>query len=368
MCLSGDRSGSLENCRSLDKFRSSDTRRSGGGRKVIEARAPRKGPAVLALLLGVSMLLCSPWQTAVQAQEVYPSRAVKVIVPQPPGGGFDFVGRLLADRLGRQMGQNFVVENRPGSGTLVGTDAVAKAPPDGYTLLVGSVSNLALNPGLYKSLPYDSLRDFEPLGLAVSYSYTLMARGDLPFDNLKDVVAQAKARPGTLTYASAGNGSGQHVLAAALWHLAGVDLVHVPYRGAQAAYQDLLGGRVDLFFDLAPTAARQIAGGRVKALATSGGSRNPAHPDLVTIRESGVAQLELESWFGLFAPARTPPDVLDLLRKELATVTAAADVTDAFVKAGGRPLSLGAEPTRALVRSDVARWTGLIRDAGITPE
>jgi tripartite-type tricarboxylate transporter receptor subunit TctC len=142
----------------------------------------------------------------------------------------------------------------------------------------------------------------------------------------------------------------------------------VPYRGAQAAYQDLIGGRVDLFFDLAPTAARQIAGGRVKALATSGGSRNPALPDLVTLRESGVAPLELESWFGLFAPAGTPADVLQRLRQELAAVTAAADVTDAFVKAGGKPLALGAEPTRALVARDVSRWTALIRDAGITPE
>ena len=239
-----------------------------------------------------------------QAQDAYPSRVVKVIVPQPPGGGFDFVGRLLADRMGKQLGQTFVVENRPGSGTLVGTDAVAKSTPDGYTLLVGSVSNIALNPGLYKNLPYDSLRDFEPLGLAVAYSYTLMARSDLPFNTLQEVVAEAKAKPRSLTYASAGNGSGQHVLAAALWHLAGVELVHVPYRGAQAAYQDLLGGRVDLFFDLAPTAGRQIAGGRVKAFASSGAQRNPAHPDLPTVRETGVAQLELESWSRRRRPRR----------------------------------------------------------------
>jgi tripartite-type tricarboxylate transporter receptor subunit TctC len=298
----------------------------------------------------------------------YPERVVKVIVPQPPGGGFDFVGRVLAEHLGRQVGQNFVVENRPGSGTLVGTDAVAKATPDGYTLLVGSVSNIALNPGLYKNLPYDSLRDFEPLGLAVSYSYTLMARSDLPFDSLKAVVAEAKAKPRTLTYASAGNGSGQHVLAAALWHLAGVELVHVPYRGAQAAYQDLLGGRVDLFFDLAPTATRQIAGGRAKPLATSGAQRNPVHPDLPTIRETGVAQLELESWFGLFAPSQTPPEILQRLQKELATVVAAPEVTDTFVKAGGRPLALDAAATRKLVAGDVSRWTRLIREAGITSE
>ena len=303
-----------------------------------------------------------------QAQDAYPSRVVKVIVPQPPGGGFDFVGRLLADRMGKQLGQTFVVENRPGSGTLVGTDAVAKSTPDGYTLLVGSVSNIALNPGLYKNLPYDSLRDFEPLGLAVAYSYTLMARSDLPFNTLQEVVAEAKAKPRSLTYASAGNGSGQHVLAAALWHLAGVELVHVPYRGAQAAYQDLLGGRVDLFFDLAPTAGRQIAGGRVKALASSGAQRNPAHPDLPTVRETGVAQLELESWFGLFAPSKTSPEVLQRLRSELAGVVVAPDVTETFVKAGGRPLSLDETATRKLVEGDVSRWTTLIREAGITSE
>jgi tripartite-type tricarboxylate transporter receptor subunit TctC len=331
------------------------------------AIAALTGPRIIAMALVLATCLVLQPKPA-QSQDVYPSRVVKVIVPQPPGGGFDFVGRLLADRLGKQMGQGFIVENKPGSGTLVGTDAVAKAEPDGYTLLVGSVSNIALNPGLYKNLPYDSLRDFEPLGLAVSYSYTLMARSDLPFNTLKEVVAEAKAKPRTLTYASAGNGSGQHVLAAALWHLAGVELVHVPYRGAQAAYQDLLGGRVDLFFDLAPTAGRQIAGGRAKALASSGVARNPAHPELVTIQESGVAPLALESWFGLFAPAGTPPAVLEALRKALAVVTTAPDVTETFIKAGGRPLALDAAQTRTLVAGDVARWTALIREAGITSE
>jgi tripartite-type tricarboxylate transporter receptor subunit TctC len=256
------------------------------------------------------------------------------------------------------------VENRPGSGTLVGTDAVAKSAPDGYTLLVGSISNIALNPGLYRSLPYDSLKDFEPLGLAVSYSYTLMARKDLPQLTLAEVIAYARANPRKLTYASAGNGSGQHVLAAALWHLAGVELTHVPYRGAQAAYQDLLGGRVDLFFDLAPTARGQVDASTVKALAVSGAARNPMHTNVPTITESGIA-LELESWFGLFAPARTPPDVLERLRTELARAIAAPEVADAFRKAGGKPLALDSAQTRALVREDVQRWVKLIRDADI---
>ncbi|WP_397408098.1 Bug family tripartite tricarboxylate transporter substrate binding protein [Polaromonas sp.] len=319
--------------------------------------------AAAALLLAAAFL---PLAHALSG--TYPTKVVKVVVPQPPGGGFDFVGRLLADRLGKQMGQGVIVENKPGSGTLVGTDFVAKAAPDGYTLLVGSVSNLALNPGLYPNLPYDSLKDFEPLGLAVAYSYTLMARKDLPLASLQEVVAYARANPRRLTYASAGNGSGQHVLAAALWHLAGVEITHVPYRGAQAAYQDLLGGRVDLFFDLSPTARVQVDAGTVRALAVSGAARNPMHPAVPTLHETGAAALELESWFGYFAPAKTPPEVLARLRSDLAKVIAAPDVTEAFRKAGGKPMSLDTADTRALVQRDVERWTRLIRDAGIKAE
>lgn len=298
----------------------------------------------------------------------YPAKPVRIIVPQPPGGGFDTVGRLIADRLGRQMGQAFVVENRTGSGTLVGTDAAAKAPADGYTLLVGSVSNLALNPGLYPNLPYDSLRDFEPIGLLVSYSYTLVGRKDLPHHSLQEVLAYAKAHPGQLHYASAGVGSGQHVLAAALWHLARVDVTHVPYRGAQPAYQDLLGGRVDLFFDLSPTARPQVDAGNVKALAVSGTARNPMHPQVPTVLETGAAALELESWFGLFAPAKTPSVVLQKLRAEFARVAALPDVQETLSKTGGKPLALIGDDARALVRRDVEHWSRLVKTLGIRAE
>ena len=299
-----------------------------------------------------------------RAQADFPNRPLKIIVPQPPGGGFDFVGRTLAEHMGRGLGQGVVVENRPGSGTLVGTDAAAKAAPDGYTMLVGSVSNMVLNSGLYASLPYDPVRDFEPLGNAVAYSYTLMCRKDLVASSLTELLQKAKLQPRAFTYASAGNGSGQHVIAAALWHQAGVELLHVPYRGAQAAYQDLLGGRVDLFFDLAPTARGQINGGTVRGLATSGAQRNAMHPDLPTLRESGV-DLELESWFGLFAPARTPLAVLARLRSELRRVAALAEVKDTFTKAGGRPLPLNADESRALQLRDLERWTPLVRAAGL---
>lgn len=302
------------------------------------------------------------------AQSAYPNRPLRVIVPQPPGGGFDFVARALGERLTKQIGQSVVVENKPGSGTLVGTDAAAKADPDGYTLLMGSVSNIALNMGLYDKLSYDSLRDFEPVGLAVSYSYTLMARKDLPFNSLQDVVAYARANPGKLNYASAGNGSGQHVLAAALWHLAGVNVTHIPYKGAQAAYQDLLGGRVDLFFDLSSTARGQVQAGTVKALALSGAERNPMHPDVPTILESGVAPLDLESWFGYFVPSKTPIAVQERLRSELAKVIAQPELQETFRKAGGKPLALNTTQTRALVKRDVERWTKLVRDIGIKAE
>ncbi len=300
--------------------------------------------------------------------QAFPNKPMRVVVPQPPGGGFDVVGRLLADRLGKALNQSVIVENRPGSGTLVGTDLVAKAAPDGYTLLVGSVSNLALNPGLYRNLPYDSLRDFEPVGLAVAYSYTLVARKDLPFNNLRDLLAYAKANPKKLSFASGGTGSGQHVLAAALFNLTGVDIVHVPYRGAQTAYQDLLGGRVDVFFDLSPTARPQVESGNLKALAVSGPARLPYRPEVPTLAEAGVANIELESWFGLFAPSKTPPEVLERLRAELARIVQAPELVETFRKAGGKPLSLNTEQTRALVKRDVDRWSKITRDLDIKPE
>jgi len=261
-----------------------------------------------------------------------------------------------------------VVENKTGSGTLVGTELAAKSEPDGYTLLMGSVSNLVLNAGLYKNLSYDPLKDFEPIGLAVSYSYTLMTRKDLPFSNLADVVAYAKANPGKLNYASAGNGSGQHILAAALWHLAGVQITHIPYRGAQPAYTDLLGGRVDLFFDLSSTARPQVDAGTVKALAVSGTSRLPVHPQVPTVRETGVAPLELESWFGYFAPAKTPSTELNRLRTEFRKVITSPDVMERFEKAGGKPMAVMGDDAKALQRRDLDRWVALIKAAGIQPE
>jgi tripartite-type tricarboxylate transporter receptor subunit TctC len=299
------------------------------------------------------------------AAQTYPSQTVKIIVPQPPGGGFDTVGRILADKLGALLGQTVLVENRIGAGTRVGTEAAAKAPADGHTLLLGALSNIALNAGLYTDLPYDPLKDFTPVGLAVTWSYTLVARKDLPQKDLKELIEFARANPDKVTFASAGKGSGQHIAMAATAQLAGVKLTHVAYRGAQAAYQDILGGRVDLFFDISSTARSQVDAGTVRALAVSSRERQKMHPDVPSVMETGVAPLDMESWFGLFAPSATPAPVLARLRTEFAKVIAMPEVAEVFAKTGGRVMKLSVPETEALMKSEVARWTKLITDAGL---
>ncbi len=316
------------------------------------------------ILIACTFAACAAFAMPLAAQD-FPNRPLKLIVPQPPGGGFDTVARQLADKLGPLLGQSMVVENRPGAGTLVGTDAVAKAPADGYTLLLGGLSNIALNPGLYPKLPYDPQKDFVPVGLAVKYSYTLVARKDLPQASLRDLIEYARANPEKVTYASAGNGTGQHVASAVMTQLAGVKLTHVPYKGAQAAYQDVIAGRVDLFFDITSTARAQVNGGAVRALAVSSRDRQAIHPAVPSVAETGVAQLDMESWFGVFAPAATPPAALARLRAEMDKALAMPDLVARFEASGGRAMRLSVAETDALVKREIERWTRLVRDAGI---
>jgi tripartite-type tricarboxylate transporter receptor subunit TctC len=286
-----------------------------------------------------------------------------VVVPQPPGGGFDVVGRLLADRLGKAMGQSAVVENRPGSGTLVGTDLVAKAPADGYTLLVGSVSNLALNPGLYPNIPYDSLRDFEPVGLAVAYSYTLVARKDLPFANLRELIAYAKANPKKLTYASGGSGSGQHVLAAALWNLAGVEAVHVPYRGAPEIITAVMGGSALFGFPTLSTAVSLVKSGKLRALGVTGPKRNPAMPGVPPVGET-VAGFEVVSWFGILAPAKFPGDVARRIDQEVQKALADPAFRDKVQSDGTEIVGLGQAAFPDYLRQDLQKWKRAVELSG----
>jgi tripartite-type tricarboxylate transporter receptor subunit TctC len=315
-------------------------------------------PALIAFL--AALLVLPP---PLQAQ-AYPSRPIRVIVPQPPGGGFDLVARTLAEALARVMGNPVVVENRPGGGMLVGTEAVAKAEPDGYTILLGARPNLAFNAGLYAKLPYDPKADFVPVGIATFNPYTLVARNDLPFNSLTEILAYARANPGRLTYASAGNGTGQHISAEVTFHLAGVKLTHVPYKGAAPAYQDLLPGRVDLFFDNSATAQPQIDAGRVKPIAVSAAERIASLPNVPTARENGV-DFENDSWIGYFVRAGTPQPIVARLRADFGKVLAMPEISAALQKRGYRTVQLSAKDTEAMVARDIDKWTQLIRAAGI---
>ncbi|HSU77682.1 MAG TPA: tripartite tricarboxylate transporter substrate binding protein [Burkholderiales bacterium] len=305
--------------------------------------------------------------SAALAQE-YPTRPVHIIVPSTPGGGYDVIGRLLAERLSPQLGEPFVVENRPGGGTLVGTQAVAAAPPDGYTLLVGGLANMAFNPGLHKDARYDPVRDFAPVAMIGAFTYALIGRKDLAPASLQGLVGYARANPGKLTIATSGIGTGQHISALMLKRFAGVDLLEVSYKGAQPAYLDLLAGRVDLFFDNTTTARPFIADARVKPYCTSGSARDALLPDVPTASEAGLRELVLDSWIGLFAPAKTPAAVIERLRAAISKVLAEPEVRRRLEANGWRILSMSHDETRQFVRREAERWPAFLQQAGIRPE
>ncbi|MDQ6618311.1 MAG: tripartite tricarboxylate transporter substrate-binding protein [Pseudomonadota bacterium] len=246
--------------------------------------------SIMRYLLRTIILACVLVGTSALAQS-YPTKPVRIIVPTAPGGGFDFAGRVLAERLQKELGQAFIVENRPGAGTLIGTQAVATAPADGYTLLVGGLANLAFNSGLYDKLPYSPLGDFTPIAIISANSYILVGRKDLPQSSLRELIAYAKANPGRLTIATAGLGTGQHIAAALFKRQANVDIVEIAYKGAQPALSDLLGGTVDLFFHATTTARPLVESGRVKAFAASTTKRDPTLPNVPTAQEA-----ELMAW------------------------------------------------------------------------
>jgi tripartite-type tricarboxylate transporter receptor subunit TctC len=293
---------------------------------------------------------------------------VRIIAPSSPGGGYDFIGRLLAEKLLGELGQPFVVENRTGAGTLVGTQAAAAAPPDGYTLVVGGQANMAFNSGLYKDPRYDPVKDFVPIALVGSFSYALIGRKDLPQTTLKEIVAYAHANPGKLTIATGGNGTGQQLTAILLKQITGSDITEVPYKGAQPAYTDLLGGRVDLFFDNTTTAQPLILDGRVKVFATSGSKRDTLLANVPTAVEAGVDGLVLDGWFGLFAPAKTPAPVIEKLRGAMAKIMLLPDVRKRLESNGWRLMNLTTAQTEALVKAEAVKWPQFMRQAGIKPE
>jgi tripartite-type tricarboxylate transporter receptor subunit TctC len=294
--------------------------------------------------------------------ETYPDHPVRIIVPIGPGGSYDLIGRLLANRLSEQLGQSFFVENRTGAGTLVGTQAAAAAPADGYTLVVGGLSNMAFNFALYQKVPYEP-NDFAAVGIVYSFPYIMVARNELPQKTLPEIVSYARQSPGQMTVAHAGLGSGQQIVAAAFMKLTGTTIVEVPYRTTQAAYPDLLAGRVDLLFDSAAAALPYINAHKVRGIALLAPQRYRTLPDLPTMAEAGLPGLGVESWIGLFAPTRTPPEILGRLRQE--TRIAAASLKEQFEKSGGELMQIPPAETDKFVKSEFDLWTKVIRDAGI---
>jgi tripartite-type tricarboxylate transporter receptor subunit TctC len=300
---------------------------------------------------------------AAQAQTTYPDRPVKIIVPIGPGGSYDLVGRYLADALSKRMGQSFFVENKPGAGTVVGTQAAAQSEPDGYTLMVGGLSNMAFNSALYSKLAYDPLRDFVPVALIYRFGYVMVGRKDLPQTRLQDIVAAAKANPGSISVATAGVGTGQHLVAAAFMKAAGVKMQEVPYKGSPPAFTDLLAGRIDLFFDSIAAGLPYVQSGQVRGIAVLSSRRSPLAPDVPTMSEAGVPGLDVDSWLGIFAPAKTPPEVIARLRRDIRA--SLPDLRERFEKSGGEVWDLPDERLDGFVMSEYENWTKLIREAGI---
>jgi tripartite-type tricarboxylate transporter receptor subunit TctC len=308
-------------------------------------------------LVGAQTSLAS--QTS-PASQTFPDHPVKIIVPFAPGGAYDIIGRLLAGKLSERTGQPFVVENRPGAGSMVGTQSAAAAPPDGYTLVVGGLSNLVFNFALYQQVPYEP-KDFVPVGLVYTFPYVLVARPDLPGD-LLEIIAVARQRPGALTVAHPGIGSGQQIIAAAFMRLTGTALDEV-MDNTQAVYPALKAGRVDLFFDSATAALPFIESHQVRGIALMAPRRCRRLPQLPTMLEAGLSGLGVESWIGLFAPAQTPPEVLTRLRD--ATRLAAADLKGPFEDTGGSLMDMPIGDADQFLQSEYDLWTRVIRDAGI---
>jgi tripartite-type tricarboxylate transporter receptor subunit TctC len=305
---------------------------------------------------------------AAQAQ-VYPAKQLRLVVPYPAGGGTDFFARTVATQMSAQIGQQIVVENRPGAATIIGAESVAKSPADGYTLLLGDTATFSVNPALYKKLPYDPQRDFSPVTLTGRFALLLVVNlTKLPVGSVNELLEQAKKAPGRIDYASPGPGSPHHLAMEMFKQRTGVQFTHVPYKGAGPAIQDLLSGQIPLMFlDLA-AGAPQIRAGKLKALAVASDKRIVALPDLPTVGESGLPGFEAWAWQALAAPAGTPKDVVARLNAEFRKAIANPDIRQKLVDAGIDPLQSTPEDASAYMRSEAAKWAKVIADGGISVE
>jgi tripartite-type tricarboxylate transporter receptor subunit TctC len=318
--------------------------------------------AIAAVVFG--LLWTSGWRVALA--EDFPTRPVTLVVAQPPGGGTDIIARIAAHALSEQLGQPVVVENRPGAGTVVGSAAVAHAAPDGYTLLTGLTANMAVNPSLFANLSYDPIRDFTPVSMLAQFPFVILVNKNFPAQSIKDLIALAKEKPGAINFASAGNGTGQH-LSTVLFELeAGIQMTHVPYRGAAPAYTDVISGQTPVFFDNLASALGQIKGGAVRALAVTGKERSPLLPDVPTVAESGLPGYVYVVWFGLWAPKGTPQPIVAKLFAEVQKALDDPAVKERIAADAGAPMHMPLADIEPFVKGEIAKWADVIKRAGIT--
>lgn len=301
------------------------------------------------------------------AAQDYPNRSVRLIVPFAAGGSADVYARFLAQRLQESMGQSFIVDNRPGAGSIIGTDAVAKSPADGYTLLVMSNTH-TVNESLLPTKPFALMRDFAPVAPINASELVLVARSGLPIGNVKELIAAAKAKPGGLTYASSGNGTPYHMAGELFKALAHVSILHIPYKGSSGARTDVLGGQVDLMFDAVPTMSEHIRGGKVKALGTTGTTRSAVMPEVPTIAESGVPGFETTIWLGVMAPKATPPAIVARLNAEITKIAANPEVAKAWRAQGAAAMTMGVAEFTRYLEADIAKWARIVKISGAKAE
>lgn len=320
---------------------------------------PAVRPFALRMMAGIGLALAA---FGAAAQD-YPSRPVRIIVPFAAGGPADIYARFIATRLQETMGQTFVVDNRPGAGSIIGTDAVAKAAPDGYTLLLMSNTH-TVNESLIPNKPFQLMRDFVPVAPINSSDLVLVVRSNLEATDLAGLLKQAKAKPGGLSYASSGPGTPYHMAGELFKAMAGVSIVHIPYKGSAGARTDVLGGQVDMMFDAVPTMTEHVRSGKVRALGTTGLARSTVMPDVPTVAQAGVPKYEATIWLGLMAPKATPAAIVNRLNAEIGKIVANPEVVKAWKAQGATPMAMGVDEFGRYVNEDIAKWAHIVKVSG----
>lgn len=324
----------------------------------------RSRTAVLAAVLASMALTFAPWAFG----QAYPNKPIKIVVTFPPGGGADFVARAIAPKLTEALGQPVVVDNRAGAGGGIGSEVVAKSPPDGYTLLLGAAGTMTILPNLYEKAAFDTFKDFEPVSLVGSSPFILTLNPSVTANSVGELTALAKANAGKLNFGSSGNGGAPHLAGELYKSVTGVNMVHVPYKGLAPAITDLLGGQIQILFADVGLVAQHVKAGKLKALAVTSKRRSTTMPDLPTMIEAGVPGYQAGTWYGILAPAGTPSAIITRLNTELVKIVATPEIRSQFAGQGIEPGGDRPEEFAALIRDDFNKWSKLIKEAKIKPE